>query len=70
MVETTTIWEDVEQRIVERGVRVEQRLALLARLQEADASGADIAAALDELSARHRAALDEAKQLLLREIRG
>ena len=68
--ETTTIWEDVERRIAERGVRVEQRLDLIVRLREADATGTDIAAALDELSAKHRAAVDDAAERLLEEIRG
>lgn len=32
------IWADVERRIRERGVRVEERLALLALLREPDAT--------------------------------
>jgi hypothetical protein len=32
-------WEEFERRIRERGVRVEQRLGLLAKLREADAGG-------------------------------
>jgi len=32
-------WDEFERRIRERGVRVEQRLALLAMLREAEARG-------------------------------
>jgi hypothetical protein len=69
-VDARSIWEDLERRIKERGVRVEQRLALLARLRETHADGGDIAAALDELSTKTRNALNDAAARLLKEVRG
>jgi hypothetical protein len=47
-------WEEFERRIRERGVRVEQRLVLLAMLREAEAKGKS---GEDASVARHRVAL-------------
>lgn len=50
------IWADVERRIRERGVRVEERLALLSRLREPDAA--------EQLEARGDALLQQVKVTL------
>ena len=46
----STVWDELERRIRERGHRVEERLALLALLREPDAAG--------RLEAQRRALLE------------
>jgi hypothetical protein len=48
------LWEDLEQRIRERGVRVDERLALLGTLQ----AGEDLASRREALRRAVRAAAD------------
>lgn len=55
-----TSLEDLERRIGERGVRVEERLELLRILAEADAE-TKLAARKDELAATVRRASDKLK---------
>ncbi len=55
-----TSLEDLEKRIRERGVRVEERLALLRVLGQADAE-AQLAARREELLANVRRACDKLK---------
>ncbi|HTF86947.1 MAG TPA: hypothetical protein VK843_00965 [Planctomycetota bacterium] len=55
-----TSLEDLEQRIRERGVRVEERIALLRVLEQTDAE-AQLAARREELLASVRKAADKLK---------
>lgn len=56
------LWEDLERRIRERGVRVDERLELLRALR----AGEDLTARRESL----RRAVEEAKGRLLREAGG
>jgi len=58
------LWEDLERRIRERGVRVDERLALLELLRRGAAN------ALDERRARLQQDVDRAARRLLEEAAG